>query len=202
MSTDQPIDAVRNRKNQKLFIVVDDTIEARYKVINPAGETLILPDLLFDEDPVQVPPSEAAKEFSAEQLDALKIHREKVAAQEAFERSRPKPPPRPVETIVVPPSKPRAPRSASPKKELNSSQRRGLGAQWSSPKLTFYKHKIEPLGNKQSFRISVDGTGDYEFTKEEFLSQFNDVCMSMSYRSEGQYSYSQVPDKAQRFKKS
>jgi hypothetical protein len=45
VATDNTIEAVRNRKNQKLFIVVDDTIDARYKVINPAGETLILPDL-------------------------------------------------------------------------------------------------------------------------------------------------------------
>ncbi len=201
MAFDQPIDAVRNRKNQKLFIVVDDTIEARYKVINPAGETLILPDLLFDEDPLQVPPSDAEKEFSPEQLEALKIHREKVAAQEAFERSRPKPPPRAVEPVTIPPSKPRAPRSSSPKKELASSQRRGLGAQWNSPMLTFYKHKIEPLGGKQSFRISVDGIGDFELTKDEFLAQFNDVCMSVKYRSEGQFSYSQIPDKALRFKK-
>lgn len=200
MSLDQPIDAVRNRKNQKLFIVVDDTIEARYKVINPAGEMLILPDLLFDEDPLVIPFADAGKEFTPEQMALLKIHREKVALQEEYERTRPKVA-RPVETVIVPPAKPRTPRSASPKKELASNQRRGLAAQWNSPKLTFYKHKIEPLASRQSFRISVDGVGDFEFTKEEFLAQFNDVCMSMKYRSEGQFSYPQVPDKAQRFKK-
>ena len=80
-------------------------------------------------------------------------------------------------------------------------RRRGLGAAWTSPRLTFYKHKIEPLHAKQSFKVSVDGTGDFEMTKEEFLLQFNDAVMSPSYRSDGLYTYAQIPEKAWRYRK-
>ncbi len=198
MTQQTPIEAVRNRKNQKLFILIDDTIEARYKVINPAGETLILPDLLFDEDPLTVPADQAAKEFSPEQMTAFAVHLERQATLAAQAALRPKEPPRPPTVTVAPPSRPRTP---SAKKAPMAMPRRGLAASWSAPKLTFYRHKIEPLAPKQSFKVTVEGTGDFEITKEDFLAQFNDVVMSPSYIREGLFSYPKVPDKARRFLK-
>lgn len=91
------------------------------------------------------------------------------------------------------PSAPRKPR------EPQLPVRRGLGASWIAPRLTFYRHKIDPLHAKQSFKISIEGSGEFEITKEEFLAQFNDVVMSPSYRADGLYSYPAIPDKARRY---
>lgn len=197
MSFDQPIDAVRNRKNLKLFIVIDDSLELRYKVINPSGEVLILPDLLFEDDPVIVQPEEATIEFSAEQLAAYAEHLKKAAAQaEAAKLAalRPEPPRR---VVAEPAPRPRAKRQPSTPPQT----RRGLAASWSAPRLTFYKHKIEPLHPKQSFKITVEGNGDFEITKEDFMAHFNDVIMSPSYRADGLFTYPQIPDKALRYRK-
>lgn len=195
---DSPIEAVRNRKTLKLFIIVDDTLENRYKVINPGGEIIVLPDLLFEEDPLLVAPEQIAAEFTAEQLDALAKHNEKLAAAAKAQAERPKP------VTKAPPAEPPAKaRSSSPRppRKAVDNGRRGLGATWSAPRLTFYRHKIEPLGMKQSFKILVEGAGDFEITKEEFLAQFNDVVMSPSYRADGLYTYPKVPDKARRYLK-
>jgi len=201
MTFDQPIDAVRNRKNLKLFIVVDDSLDFRYKVINPSGEVLILPDLLFDDDPVVVQPDDFATEFTPEQMTAYGEHLTKQAAQAeaaklAASRPRPEVPPRRI--VAEPAARPKSRRQPSAPRET----KRGLGAAWSAPRLTFYKHKIEPLHPKQSFKITVEGNGDFEITKEDFLAHFNDVIMSPSYRAEGLYTYSQIPEKALRYRKS
>ncbi|MBM4252853.1 MAG: hypothetical protein FJ146_12850 [Deltaproteobacteria bacterium] len=197
MSFDQPIDAVRNRKNLKLFIVIDDSLDFRYKVINPSGEVLILPDLLFEDDPIIVAPEDASTEFSPEQLSAYSEHLVKAAAAAAAAKlaaSRPEPPRR----IVAEP----APRPKTRRQQSTPIQtRRGLAASWSAPRLTFYKHKIEPLHPKQSFKITVEGTGDFEITKEDFVAHFNDVMMSPSYRADGLFTYPQIPDKALRYRK-
>lgn len=195
MALESFIEAVRNRKTQKLFIVVDDTLEMRYKVINPAGEVLVLPDALFDEDPITVPANQFTVEFSPEQLTMLERFNEQVAAQA---RIAPRPP-EPTRAAEAPRK-----RDASSRRPKASAGpiKRGLGATWSSPRLTFYKHKIEPLHGKQTFRVTVEGKGDFEISKEDFLLQFNDVVMSMSYRSDGQYTYPSIPDKARRFLKS
>lgn len=197
MAQDLPptIESVRNRKNGKLFVIVDDTLESRYKLINPQGEMIILPDLLFDEDPITVPKSEFEAEFSPEQLEALEKHLIKQAALAAAEALRPTPP-RVVETVrEAPARKPRSMGKAVPK----TSTRSGLGAQWNSPRLSFYKHKIDPLQPKQTMRITVEGLGVFEISKEDFLNTFNEVVMSPSYRADGLYTYPSMPEKAKRF---
>lgn len=197
MSLESFIESVRNRKTQKMFILVDDTLEMRYKVINPAGEVLVLPDALFDEDPVMIPAEKFAAEFTPEQLSALARFNEQVASQARAE-ARIAPP-----KIEASPAK-RETRSSTPRKarEPSGPVRRGLAATWVAPRLTFYRHKIDPLHAKQSFKISIEGSGDFEITKEEFLAQFNDVVMSPSYRADGLYSYPAIPDKARRYFKS
>lgn len=193
---DNTIDAVRNRKTQRLFIVVDDTIDARYKVINPAGETLVLSDLLFDEDPVQVAPEDVEKHFSPEQMKALEEHITKLAEQARLEASRPKPPPE-VRRVA---SEPKA-RPTARKVQKHVPVRGGLAAQWNAPRLTFYKNRIEPLSGKQSFRVTVDGVGTFEMTKDDFMTSFNDVVMSPSYRSDGLFTYPDIPEKVRRYQK-
>jgi len=195
VATDNTIEAVRNRKTQRLFIIVDDTLGARYKVINPAGEMLILPDLLFDEDPIPVPGNEANDHFTPEQLTAFEEYSTKAAEQARIEASRPKPPP----TVhKVEPSKPRP---TARKVQKHVPVRGGLAAQWNSPRLTFYKNRIEPLSGKQSFRITIDGVGTFEMTKDEFTTNFNDVVMSPSYRADGLFTYPELPEKVRRYQK-
>lgn len=194
----QTIDAVRNRKNFKLFIIVDDTLGTRYKLINPGGETIILPDLLFEEDPITVTSDQFDESFSPEQMQALGRYLEEQAQRAALEAERPAPKAR---VEAASPTKEAAPK---PRREgkltaRHQPSRTGLGASWTSPRLTFYKHKIEPLQMKQTFRIVVDGNGMFEISKEEFLNHFNDVVMSPSYRSDGIFTYPQVPDKALRY---
>ena len=202
-STSQPfpdtVEAVRNRKTQKLFIVVDDTLDARYRVINPGGEVLTLPDLLFDEDPITVPSAEFDAEFTDSQLSALTKHLERQAeADRDAAKSHQAKASRPQATVVEAPA---------PKRRVSKSTGRGtpgprgIVATWQAPRLAFYRHKIDPLASTQSFRVVVDGTGTFEMTKEEFLAVFNDVVMSPSYRSDGHFSYPQVPPKAMRYKK-
>lgn len=200
MTQEQVIEAVRNRKTQKLFIVVDDSLEKRYKVINPAGEVIVLPDLLFEEDPLPISGEQVKVEFTSEQLESLAKYQEKMAILAKAAQDRP-PPPRP-EPERQPAPKPRsASSSRSRSKSDSASSRRGLGAAWNAPRLTFYKHKIEPLAPKQTFKITVEGTGEFEISKEDFLAHFNDVVMSSSYRADGLYSYPKVPDKALRYLK-
>ena len=197
MLPEQPIDAVRNRKTLRLFIVVDDTLDRRYKVVNPSGEVLILPDLLFEEDPITVTPDQFATEFTPEQLAAFAEHSEKAAVQAALAKAAAARAPEPRRVVAEPAKRPKTKRQATPVQS-----RRGLGASWTAPRLTFYKHKIEPLHPKQSFKITVEGNGEFELTKEEFVAQFNDVMMSPSYRSDGLYTYPQIPEKMQRYRKS
>lgn len=193
-----PIEAVRNRKTQKLFILVDDSLDMRYKVINPSGEVLILPDLLFDEDPVSVPPESVQAEFSSVQIDAHIKYLERKALEEARERMQPK-------TLQAeerePERKKIAPAKRSTSKGPKMPSRRGLGATWSAPRLTFYRHKIDPLDSKQTFKIVVEGTGSFEISKEDFVAHFNDVMMSPTYRAEGLFSYREIPEKAKRYLK-
>lgn len=195
MAQELPIEAVRNRKTQKLFIVIDDTLGTRFKVLNPEGEMLVLPDLLFDEDMITVQPDQFGAEFTAQQLTALREFQEKAEAQARAAAERPAPPPR--VTIAAPAKKP----TSSAKRAPKVPERRGLGATWSSPRLTFYKHKIEPLHPKQTFRVTVEGVGTFEISKEDFLAQFNDAVMSPSYRADGLYTYPQIPEKAKRYLK-
>lgn len=191
-------EAVRNRKNGKLFIIVDDTLEKRYRVINPAGEVLVLPDVLFEEDVIPVTSADFDADFTPEQVAAFaqfKVEEQArqvyAAAQAAKEAAMPR------KTILAPQAAPK--RSKSPAKPRSSAS--GLAATWNAPKLTFYKHKIEPLAPKQSFRVNVAGSGIYEMTKEEFLLNFNDVVMSPSYRSDGLYAYPALPSKAEKYRR-
>ncbi len=124
---------------------------------------------------------------------AGKAKAEKAAADAAKELARPKLPP-PRVNVAAPVAK----RSKAPKEPV----RRGLGATWDSPRLSFYRHKIDPLHAKQTFRIKVEGVGEFEISKEEFLLQFNDVVMSPSYRSDGLYTYTSWPEKAKKYLRS
>jgi len=189
------LDAIRNRRTQRLFILIEDSLKGRYRVINPGGELVSLPVELFEEEPITVTPDEFAEAFTPEQLTASAQYQAQIEAEnrqaEASILARAKAPPPP------PPRK----TSGSRRSAAPTSTRTGLGAQWKSHRLTFYRHEIERLGLKQSFRVLVEGSGSYEMTRADFQNYFNDVIVSAKYISEGIFSYPQVPDKAKKFLK-
>jgi hypothetical protein len=189
------LDAVKNRKTQKYFILVDDSLDTRYKVINPSGEILILPDLLFEDDPLTVSQDQYQLHFTGDQLESFSKYQLKQAA---FDAAPVRPEPQLPKRFVAD-AKPEPRKKSPPKKSAPS--RRGVGASWSAPRLTFYRHKIEPLDLKQSFRVEVQGVGVFEITKEDFLNHFNDASMSPSYRADGLYVYKDLPDKAKKYLK-
>lgn len=187
------IEAVKNRKTQKLFILIDDSFDLRFRVINPQGEVLFLPDALFEDDRVTVEADKYQNEFTPEQLSALERFNNQVAAQAREDNI--------IKTSEPEVSSPSPKKPSTPRKRSSESRpsRHGLGATWNSPNLTFYKHLIEPLHGKQTFKIKVDGSGEFEISKEDFLTIFNDVVMSPSYRSDGLFSYREIPEKARKY---
>ena len=197
------IEVVVNKKTGQLFIMLDESA-SRYKLINPAGEQAVLPVSVFEEDPVLLEGDEIAAKLSEQQLAAWQQHQNKLQAdvqQEARKRqeikereqqilrSRP-------ERVETKPK--RSTGSRIPRKKADN--RVGLGNEWTSPKLTFYRHKIDPLGPKQRFRIIVGPDKlKFEIKKEEFLSVFNDVVMSDEYRTHNYYTFREFPERAKRY---
>jgi hypothetical protein len=200
MLTDKIIEAVKNTRSTKYFILLDD-LDMRYRVVNPMGETLIVPANLFDIDVVAVSTDQFSDFFTPEQLATFTKHLERQAAEaerERLIRAMPPPPPR---TVVAPPAPAPRSRSSSPRPKEKPGTRTGLAATWTSDRLTFYRHKIEPLHPKQSFKIIVTNQGEFEFTKDDFNKHFNDAAMSLTYRQEGLFAYPELPEKAQKYKK-
>lgn len=190
---------IKHLKSNKYFVLLDDSRFDRWKVINPAGAKLAMPVEQFDEEPELMTLDEAAPHLTDAQLDAAKkeyANDESQAAQmvAAMERQKEQ---------AAAPARATSPSTSRPRKKREKvDNRTGLGATWSSSGLTFYRHHIDPLGPKQSFRISTDSSGTIQMTKSEFQSVFNDVIMSPKYRQDGFFTYDQVPEKAKKFIKS
>jgi hypothetical protein len=183
------IEAVINEKTGKHFILIEDLPGGRYKVINPNGEIITLPDTLFEEDQVTIGVKDYGQSFSDEQLKTLETFNEEVTKKQEWQDK----------TAKVAAS---TPQKIAPKRKSTPAQkgtRAGLAASWESSKLTFYKHKIDPLHPKQTFKVEIPSLGEVEISKEQFLSDFNDVVMSAKYRSDGLFSYPQFPEKAKKF---
>lgn len=172
--------AIRNIASQKIFILVETHQDKKMTIINPEGKMLTVPDGLF-EKPFLVSDTQLSEVFTHEQIEAIAKNQQK--------RNK------------------KAVSSASGKKVLKKTQaslanRTGLGNEWNSQKLIFYKHNIEPLGPRQSFRINIEDVGVFEITKEVFEKNFNDVIISTSYWHDGSYVYNEIPEKAYKFIKS
>lgn len=199
MASETTIEALKNQRSGKLFVIVDDRHPDKVKVINPFGKSMFMPWDLFDEDPISLDATEAQEQLTPEQLEAL----EALNQQAMFEvEMRAKEQSRKVREAQAPATAPKRSSSNSKPRKHPKEHMRGVGASWSSSRLTFYRHHIEPLGPNQSFRIEVAGFGTLQMTRHEFQTAFNDVTMSSSYRSDGIFTYDQLPEKAKRFLKS
>lgn len=70
---------------------------------------------------------------------------------------------------------------------------------YSATRLTFYRRLIEPLTDNQKIVISCRD-GEFVMTKHQFKDVFSNVCQSVSYKIDGNYSYAKTPGKAYQFK--
>ena len=197
------IEAVRNKQSGKLFVLLDDSHGVAFKLVNPAGQIVNLPARLFDEEALVLTAGEPDSEITPEQLITMGEFNARAAASAENEIQRLAAPPK---APSVAPSRSSSSSAAGPvrrpkSEKSKSAQYRMPPVTWSATRLTFYRHKIQPLAPHQTLCITVDGVGDFEMTKEDFLSAFNDVVMAPSYRSEGIFSYPEVPEKALRFLK-
>ena len=71
---------------------------------------------------------------------------------------------------------------------------------WAYSTLYFSKKKIDPLLEDQKFTIRVKKTKEsFTMTKREFYRVFDNVVTSDSYKVNGSYTYSNIPQKAYQF---
>lgn len=204
------IEALRNIKNGRLFVCLEATESpGKVRVINPNGDVLVVKEELFELEPLEIPASQFNEHFTGEQLQAFKqwlveqaeraIEEQRRAEAEKHQAAQE--PTRRIATSSTP-ARTRPPgQRREPKNVVISNYRGRVAAQWNCERLTFYRHKIDPLALTDQFIVRVDGEGEYQMTKAEFQRVFNNVVMSSSYRSTGLFSYNETPPEAARFLK-
>jgi hypothetical protein len=201
MSPIEFIDILRNRRNGQVFILIEDNMMGRVYVINPNGETLSMPTNMFEPDPDVIEGDAILKELSQEQLSTYHKYQDQLNKSVELETERRK---EMIQKAKVqaqqPPPKPRSSTSrAKLVKQTRSPQTKKIV--WSSSKLTFYRHRIEPLHLNHKFAIEVYDVGVFEMTREQFNQVFSDIILSSAYKQNGLFSYDDIPEKAQRFLK-
>ena len=204
MSLPKSVEAVRNERTEKYFIVLDwDVGDKKIKVINPTGDVLDVIKLIFKmDDPVKVDGSEFAKFFSEKQIYKLEhweqdqiASDEKKRLEKSAKASRKKPV---LRSSVAKPRKKSVRTEGMIEKKSASAARKPI-AQWSATELTFYRHHIEKLKPNEAFSVLMDGQGTFQITKAEFQRVFNNVVMNADYCKEGVFRYAEIPDEAKAF---
>lgn len=195
----QKITAVKNLKSQKVFILVGER-DGRFRLVSESGEVMLLPAHLFGLDRTVLSAQEAAEQFSSTQLQQYERQLEKMAEEaEKVDKNLP--------YIVAKSSS--APATRSRTKTLGgksagktSTSRSGSGRivrAWNAPRLTFYRNKIHDLKPQDVIQIVIEGEGTFVISREDFDRNFNDVIVSPEFKSQGLFTYPQIPEKARRF---
>lgn len=191
---DEPVDFATHSQSGKLFIIIDDSLPGdRYRVISPDGQVMVIPASTFADSVDRQALSSIRPQLSDVQFQKLGQYLEAssrlVEAEQAAFRTENQ------EATLTP-------RRTGPRNKTTShTVRGGIAVRWSSDRLTFYKHHIEPLKAHQQFALHVNGEGDYVMTKTEFLNDFNSVVMSKSYRESGIFAFDETPEFAKKFLK-
>lgn len=204
MALPPSVEALINERTGKFFVVIEwgGSEEGKVRVINPNGDILAVPTLIFKiDDPRTIEQSEFVRVFSPAQISKLETWQAEQDAEAERRRSQ-----------QTSRSSPQAPvKSSMPKPRAGSSRTDGLidrkhssalrrpTVQWSSDGLVFYRHKIENLRPNDVFAIEIKGRGILQMTKAEFQRTFNNVIMSPEYRSQGIYRYAEIPEQAAAF---
>ena len=211
--TGEFVEGLRNRKTQKLFICLEaSSSPGKVRVVNPGGDVLVVMEELFDLEPVEVPMDNLNKFFTEEQLESWQTYLADEAERRRIDAAREArtPSSKPEATHRSSTSgagkgdshnaAPRAPRA--PRKEASIPVKvipGRVGANWSSERLCFYRHRIDPLRPAEQFQVKIQGVGTFQITKADFQRVFNNVIMSPQYRSQGLFSYDQIPEEARIF---
>ncbi|MEI6832879.1 MAG: hypothetical protein WCL28_02715 [bacterium] len=201
MALPQSVEALINERTGKYFVVLEwgGSDDGKIKVINPNGDVLDVPSLIFKvDDPRTVEQSKFSEVFSPSQIAKLETWQSDqyaVAERQRLQRAA-----RVSQTSSSKPSAPR-PRAGSSRTEglidrKQSSASRRPTVQWSADTLVFYRHKIENLKPNDVFAIVIEGRGTLQMTKAEFQRNFNNIIMSPEYRTQGIYRYQEIPDEA------
>lgn len=203
MALPSSVEAVKNERTGKLFIVLDwDVDDNKIKVINPNGDVLDVVKLIFKMDePVTVSADKFSSSFSPEQLKKLENYeREQFEAEERrrLERAA-KASQRPERAASSSGTRKRASRDEGMIDRKASTSGRRPVVQWTSTELTFYKHRIDGLKPNDIFAIAIEGQGLFQITKADFQRVFNNVIMNADYRTQGVFKYAELPEAAKPF---
>ena len=201
MTLPQSVDALINERTGKYFVVLEcgGTGEGKIKVINPNGDVLDVPTVIFKiDDPRIIEQTKFTEIFTPAQIAKMETWQSEQYA--AAERLRLQKAARTSQSAPVKTSAPR-PRSGSSRLDglidrKQSSVSRRPTVQWSSDSLVFYRHKIENLRPNDVFAIVIEGRGTLQMTKAEFQRVFNNIIMSAEYRNQGIYRYQDLPEEA------
>lgn len=211
--TGEFVEGLRNRKTQKLFICLEaSSSPGKVRVVNPSGDVLVVMEELFDLEPVEVPLDNLAEFFTDEQVNSWRVYladeaerrridaareaRTPTSRVESTQRSGTSGSGRSGESRVVAPRIPRARKEASVPVKVVPGR---VSANWASERLCFYRHRIDPLRPAEQFQVKIQGVGTFQITKADFQRVFNNVIMSAQYRSQGLFSYDQIPEAARPF---
>lgn len=194
-TTRKTIEAMRNTRTDKLFVLLESADAARkVKVINPLGDVLDVSEVIFDQDVEIIEESQFTSSFTPEQLTSLGKYDEQSRLQQEARRAA-----RSVRSESLGDSPVRRSTAATTRRASSAGANAGSGrisATWKADKLTFYKHRIEPLKPKDLFAIEIDQLGDFVISKADFQRVFNNVIMSSDYRGGGIFAYSALPEEA------
>jgi hypothetical protein len=196
------VEALINERTGKYFIVLEwgGSDDGKIKVINPNGDVLDVPSLIFKiDDPRLIEQIKYSEVFSPAQLAKLETWQSEQYA--ATERQRLQRAARVSQSSAPNRVSTPRPRAGSSRKEglidrNQSSSNRRPTVQWSADSLVFYRHKIENLKPNDVFAIAIEGRGVFQMTKAEFQRNFNNIIMSSEYRTQGIYRYQEIPEEA------
>lgn len=188
-----------NKKNQAKFILLEENSSGVCTVINPSGEILNIGVHLFLEEPVFL--DEDSEELTEKQLEKYKSYQDKLEELDLRRQREEQLLKEKLKLASSPPKVEGSRRRSSSRSSSISSKTvlKGVVTSWKSGNLTFYKHKIEPLKPEQCFAIYIENVGKFECSKRDFLSNFNEVVISFTYKNEGFYTFNSIPEKAYRF---
>ncbi len=204
------VEGLRNRKTQKLFICLEaSSSPGKVRVINPGGDILVVMEELFDLEPVEVPVGDVERFFTGEQITSWRGYLADEAERRRLDAEReartPSSPAEPVRRAGAAPGA-RVDRAGEPARTSRKPAATPvkvvpgrIAANWSSERLVFYRHRIDPLRPAEQFQVKIQGVGTFQITKADFQRVFNNVIMSAQYRSQGMFAYDQVPDEARPF---
>ncbi len=191
------LETVRNVRTAKLFIVLErDSAPGRIRVINPDGQIVEVTQLIFEPDPVFLDEERKAVEITASQLATFNnLQNQDEQRSKILQDLR-------QGTIKTPVrANPRDSETKSTKTRRSGpvDPQTGKVIYWESERLTFYRHKIDPLKPGDAFEIKLANNQKLKMTKAKFFQVFNHVVMSAQYRSQGYFTFEALPDEAKDF---